>query len=52
MPSTPSNPSKLTNPAEVTALKASLLADGGRLLILAVGGFLLVRTALVFFHIG
>jgi hypothetical protein len=29
-----------------------LLGDGGRLLILAIGGFVLVRMALVFFHIG
>ena len=52
MPSTPSNPSKLTYSAGVTAVRASLLAGGGRLLILAVGGFVLVRAALVFFHIG
>jgi len=52
MPSIPSNPPKLTYSAGVTAVRVSLLAGGGRLLILAVGGFLLVRAALVFFHIG
>ena len=37
---------------KTVAPRASLLADSGRLVLLAIGGFALVRMALLFFNIG